>query len=75
MTKREKLFLKAQWHPENISFQELEVLLQHNGFRRVKTNSGSHLKWRQLEKDIVYMAPRRNPMKSIKEPPGNIVSL
>lgn len=65
MSSKEKLFLKALQNPKNISYQELETLLKQFGFKKVKTNAGSHFKWRHTEKNITYFAPRRNPMKSI----------
>ena len=65
MTKREKLLQKALKAPKDFRFQDLESLLRQFGFRKIKTNAGSHFKWRHTEKMITYMAPKKNPVKQI----------
>lgn len=63
MTKHEKLLLKFILYPKNIQFHELETLLRQFGFHRIKTNAGSHMKWQNIQKDIRFSAPRKNPIK------------
>ncbi len=63
MSKHEKLLWKFIHNPQNIQFHELETLLGQFGFYRVKTNSGSHMKWYNPEKKLQYFAPRKNPVK------------
>ena len=65
MSKKEKLLEKCILKPHDITFRELEALLRHFGFARLKTNAGSHFKWRNEEKVITYMVPRRNPVKPV----------
>jgi hypothetical protein len=65
MPKGEKLLQKAEQNPKNVRFNELDTLLQQFGFEKIKTNAGSHFKWRNKEKLITYMCPRKNPVKSV----------
>lgn len=65
MSKRRKLLEKALMNTKNVSFHEFQVLLKHFGFEQIKSNAGSHQKWRHEGKMITFMAPRRNPVKAI----------
>lgn len=65
MTKRQKLLDRLNTLPNDFTFNELEVILKQYGFIKVKTNAGSHFKWRNSEKNILYAAPRKNPIKKI----------
>ena len=65
MSKKEKLLKKAIDQSKDFKFEELNILLKHFGFKKIKTNTGSHFKWRNNEKCITYMAPRKNPVKII----------
>jgi predicted RNA binding protein YcfA (HicA-like mRNA interferase family) len=65
LSKKEKLFLRLRTIPSDFSFQELETILKQFGFKRKKTNAGSHFKWFHEDKNITYAAPRKNPMKKI----------
>lgn len=65
MSKREKLLWKFIHNPKNIQFHELETLLAHFGFQRVKTNHGSHMKWHHDGKNLSFQAPRKNPVKEV----------
>lgn len=65
MSKKEKLLQKAKENPHKIRFSELEALLKQHGFEQIPTNAGSHFKWRNYERDIMYSAPRKNPVKVI----------
>lgn len=65
MTKRNKLFAKAINNPKNFKFRDLEALLNQFGFKRLKSNAGSHFKWRNEQKLLTFMAPRNNPVKTI----------
>ena len=65
MSKKDKLLEKAKKYPKDFRFHDLESLLLQFGFKQVKTNEGSHFKWRHDSKMITYMAPRKNPVKVI----------
>ena len=65
MSKKEKLLERLGTLPNDFRFDELETLLNQFGFAQVKTNAGSHFKWKNQEKNILYAAPRKNPMKRI----------
>jgi hypothetical protein len=65
LSKKEKLLLRLKLIPSDFSFQELEVILKQFGFAHKKTNAGSHFKWFNERKNILYSAPRKNPVKKI----------
>lgn len=65
MSKKDKLLERLQSLPSDFRFEELQTLLQQLGFTQIKTNAGSHFKWKNMEKNILYAAPRKNPMKII----------
>ena len=65
MSKKEKLLQRLRILPNDFSFHEFETILEQFGFKQDRTNAGSHFKWRNEEKNIVYAAPRKNPMKRI----------
>lgn len=56
---------KLRRFPSNFSFKDFESILKNLEFKQVKTNAGSHFKWRNKTKNIVFAAPRKNPMKKI----------
>lgn len=64
MTKKTKLLEKIINNPKNVSPKELETLLKQYQFQKETTNAGSHMKWRNKEKQITYMFPKRNPVKT-----------
>jgi len=63
MSKKEKLLQKALTNPKDFTFQDLETLLGHLGFRRIKTNAGSHMKWKNYENGTSFRAPYHDPVK------------
>src|SRR3989338_6688645 len=65
LMKREKLLQKAIVQPHKIRFHELETLLKQYGYKRIKTNAGSHFKWFNAEKDLPFRCPYQNPIKPI----------
>ena len=65
MSKKEKLVKRLKGIPSDFTFSELETILNQFDFEMVKTNAGSHFKWRNIKENIVYVAPRKNPVKKI----------
>lgn len=65
MMSKDKLFNRLKLLPNDFKFKELENILQSYWFKKIKTNTWSHMKWKNENKNITYMAPRKNPMKII----------
>lgn len=65
MNHREKLFEKLKRNPKDVSFHEFETLLGQFGFNRIKTNAGSHFKWKHPNLKTHIRAPYRHRMKPV----------
>jgi len=65
LTKKDKLLNRLKLLPNDFTFKEFENILHQFGFKRVKTKAGSHFKWHNSKMNIIFAAPRKNPVKKI----------
>jgi len=59
MTKKEKLWQKAQQNPNNLTFDEFETLLKQKGWTFTR-QSGSHRLWYSQKGDRLPIQPRQD---------------
>ena len=59
MTKREKLWSKAQANPQNLTFKEFETLLKQSGWLLVR-QKGSHRLWSSPNGQSLPIQPRKD---------------
>ncbi|WP_155811715.1 type II toxin-antitoxin system HicA family toxin [Anaerococcus tetradius] len=64
MTKKDKLIKKMKTNPNNISPDEIEKVLEWEGFERRKSNAGSHKVFKRKSDGKVFnLVLARNPVK------------
>ena len=59
MTKKEKLWKKAQQNPQNLTFKEFETLLEQNGWKLAR-QKGSHRLWSSAKGQSLPIQPRKD---------------
>ena len=59
MTKKEKLWQKAQQNPQNLTFNEFETLLEQNGWQLAR-QKGSHRLWSSPQGQSLPIQPRKD---------------
>jgi predicted RNA binding protein YcfA (HicA-like mRNA interferase family) len=59
MTKKEKLWRKAQQSPQNLTFKEFETLLEQSGWSFAR-QTGSHRLWFSSNGQSLPIQPRKD---------------
>lgn len=64
MTRKEKLLEKIKRNPWNVSFEELDKILRHRGFKcRQPSKGSSHYTY--IKGDVRLTLPKQNPMRPV----------